>query len=771
MVDNGVLTDGFDVGRTATWEGLALNRRGLNRWQAGAGALATASAVTAALATPAIAAPGNTASPRPFAAGPARTVTLVTGDQVTLFPVANGTTDYTIRPAAGSVGFESYVGTGGDRYVVPAAAAPYLGTTLDPSLFDVSALAKSGDDTTIPLRMAVAPDATVAAPAGVTLTSTDTRTATGYVTAADAPAFGAALRKRIGADVTAGRRAGTSPLFGGVTGVSVANAPQPPATVQPHFALRILQVDVTDLTGQPIQAATVQVTNTDSVTKGILDVPVVDGIGRVAVPAGNYSASSYFFDFDGSGDITAMHQVVVSDFTVADSSTASSVAVDERTATAKVDVTSPKPAVASVVTTDFVRLDSTGAGSMTSNANFDVSTVPMYESPAAKPAVGSLHYVVEWSGDAPDASDNYRVDLAFASDDIPADETFAGRLDQVATQRDALHTDPASGTTQATLLSGPVDPIIEATGFIGVFGDPATTPGVFTDYLGTGDAGEWAQTYQTSTGVALDADPHLYPAQHTSDVDWGKGPVTAGLGQWTGPHSCDACSAGDTLSLTVPYYRDTEPDHTSEPFSLAAVHYTLYQGDTVLSDSDSSDSATVTVPRTPATYRGVLDVDQSGVPGVSQAVRTHTEETVQYSPTATNAPLPGSDQCDGQTATTPCEILGGLTLDYHLHGTDLTNTTSSPTQVLGLQVGHVTYDGVGVTSPITSVTVSVSFDEGTAWHQIPAPGVRGDYTATWQNSRGAAGTSPWLKVTATDAAGDAITQTVSNAYTIADTIR
>jgi hypothetical protein len=195
------------------------------------------------------------------------------------------------------------------------------------------------------------------------------------------------------------------------------------------------------------------------------------------------------------------------------------------------------------------------------------------------------------------------------------------------------------------------------------------------------------------------------------------------------------------------------------------VHFTLFRDDTKLFDQDGFFGASVTdIPATPSTYRGVLDVDLSAANNFSQSTKTHTEVTVKYSPTATASPLPTTDACAGQAPTTPCQILPALTLDYQL-AADQSNTSHSPLQTMGLQVGHVSYNGIGSHSPITSATVSVSFDNGTTWHPAAVVGFAGHYVALWRNP--ASGGSPELRVTATDASGDAITQTITNAYTIA----
>jgi hypothetical protein len=163
----------------------------------------------------------------------------------------------------------------------------------------------------------------------------------------------------------------------------------------------------------------------------------------------------------------------------------------------------------------------------------------------------------------------------------------------------------------------------------------------------------------------------------------------------------------------------------------------------------------------------VYDTDLTGAPGVSQSIRTHTELTVPYTPVAgPGSALPAADSCEGQSASTPCQILPALTLGYHL-ATSEHNTSSAPVQVLRLRVGHTSYDGAGSDAAITSAAVSVSFDGGTTWQRATMAGSAGQYTATWPNPASARGSDPEITVTAADAIGGSITQTVTSAYTIA----
>jgi hypothetical protein len=158
----------------------------------------------------------------------------------------------------------------------------------------------------------------------------------------------------------------------------------------------------------------------------------------------------------------------------------------------------------------------------------------------------------------------------------------------------------------------------------------------------------------------------------------------------------------------------------------------------------------------------VFDLNLTGVTGFSQSTVTHTDLTLRYDP-ATAPALPAPSLCQGQSASTPCVILPALTLNYRLH-TDQNNTSTGPVQVLNLNVGHLSYDGAGSHAPITGACVQVSFDNGSTWQPVPVIGFDGQYVALWPNK---AGSSPSIKVSATDAAGGSITQTITNAYTVA----
>jgi len=644
------------------------------------------------------------------------TVTLVTGDQVTV----NGSTQ-SIRAAGRGSAFMSFTGSNGDRYVIPGIAEPYLGRQLDPSLFDVTALARNGN----------------ANPANTTL--------------------GATLRRTIGADIAAGRPAGSTPLPADV----VPAHPATPPTVTPHFPLHILQIDGIDANGQPAAALPVFLANTDSMNEENTELPLIDGVARIAVPAGDYTAVAFDPQFDNTGSITSARQVVLNDFVVAATGT-TTVTLDERTATSRVTVATPRPATQDLAVDEFVRTDATGAS--TSSFSFDVNGAgPLLYNPQPPAKVGTFYYLTQWGGQpTTQPADPYRFDVAFPLGNvIPATASFTVRPDQLAVVHQHFSGDPGRLDPTGELLLGPNDPGLAAGFFTSISPTFEPFPEDMTEYLGTADGGEWIQSTAVTNATAMSADQRTFRAGHRYSIDWLHGPLGAGFGEHAGPSFCIVCTSGGQLGFAFNAMTDSAPDHIGDTF-LAQTHFTLAVNGTTVTDQGTGVTGVGGVPLPgPVTIEATFDNDVTGVAGFSQSTLTHTDATVQYRPGA-DPTLPARDGCGGPTPTTPCAILPVLNLTYDL-ATDGNNTSHSPVQFLGLRVGHATVDGIGSHAPITHVTVAVSFDGGTTWTPANVLGSNGFYVATWRNEAG----GPMLRVTAADAGGDAISQTITNAYTIA----
>ncbi|GHD29981.1 S8 family serine peptidase [Streptomyces galbus] len=140
-----------------------------------AAALLSAGLVAAVLP---VAGPARAAdTPAAPAAGTARTVTLVTGDEVTVTDLAGGHRTVTVERPRGATGAVRTQSDDGEITVVPDEARPYLRAgTLDRRLFDVSALLRQGlgDSATgeLPLILTRAPGARALTPRSAERTRT-----------------------------------------------------------------------------------------------------------------------------------------------------------------------------------------------------------------------------------------------------------------------------------------------------------------------------------------------------------------------------------------------------------------------------------------------------------------------------------------------------------------------------------------------------------------------------------------------------------------------
>ncbi|PWR04805.1 hypothetical protein DKT68_30355 [Micromonospora acroterricola] len=122
----------------------------------------TATALTAVPGGSATADPGGaavTGAPDTRADGRPRTVTLLTGDVVTVRSTGPGCPQATVRPVDPHAVIRQTCGPDGHLHVVPARVASQIGSVLDPDLFDVTALLADGydDENTSELPVIVQP--------------------------------------------------------------------------------------------------------------------------------------------------------------------------------------------------------------------------------------------------------------------------------------------------------------------------------------------------------------------------------------------------------------------------------------------------------------------------------------------------------------------------------------------------------------------------------------------------------------------------------------
>ena len=199
----------------------------------------------------------------------------------------------------------------GHTYVIPASAMAYLGRTLDPQLFDVTAMQRAGYGDRIPLAITFKPGTKPSLP-GVTFTKIGASTARAYVTQDSARTFGAALADQAITDSLAGWPA-TDALFGSVTGI--APVFPAPGGVTPDFPQSTLIIDGISKTGGPMRFAFGVLFNAEDGRKFGGFVLMVNGQARASVPLGTYTALLDDFAFDADGSAT-VREIVVTDFAV-----------------------------------------------------------------------------------------------------------------------------------------------------------------------------------------------------------------------------------------------------------------------------------------------------------------------------------------------------------------------------------------------------------------------------------------------------------------------
>ncbi|WP_406435716.1 hypothetical protein OHB00_16765 [Streptomyces sp. NBC_00631] len=749
---------------------------------------------TATLAAPALAAqealPGTAAARTTSAT---RTVTLVTGDQVMVTTTGSGQRVLAVRPAShakGSGGFLSFQDASGDRYVIPSLAQPYLGRQLDLSLFDVTALAAGASAADrVPVTVSFARGAKPSTPTGLTLTSTSGSSARGasargYTTAASGRKLARLLKQRIAADVRAGHRPGSTPLFAGVTSVGrtgattartpAANGVSTPAVngVAGKYKLNILQITAEDRSGAGVNGA-VLLTDTDDAAMMTAVLPVDDGIEKVAVPTGHYSLAAPVVDFDASGDVTAQSLVTLTDLDVTGATTTD---LDARTATAQVAAATPRPATADYAAATWGRTDAADGSIDTAPTASAVSTdaTPVYVNPQPAATTGKVAYFTQWSGHGPGTADPYRYDLTGRlSDQVAADQRITVTGKQLATVRERYVRDPAA-SPDGVITSGELGAGLPAAFSAAV---TQTMPARVTDYLSGNNGGVWIQQSFPGTSLAFNSGDRTFAAGRTYTQDWARGPIGLGLGQYTtgpfGGSDCSACVADGNL-LAFLAMTDSEPDHSGGPSVYSEQSYgfraQLYRDGTLVDDRPGNTAVYVDGQTAPdARYRMVADQDFSGDTTLSQSTTAHTELTFGL-PSAgdTDSLLPDRFTCEGQSPATPCQVLPMLTARFR-PATDDLNTSHRTTQSMGLDIAHVTFGGAGSRAAITSAAVQVSFDGGQTWQNSVLHGSKGHYRARWTNPDSARGTSPAIRVTATDADGNGLTETITHAYTVAAT--
>jgi hypothetical protein len=236
-----------------------------------------------------------------------------------------------------------------------------------------------------------------------------------------------------------------------------------------------------------------------------------------------------------------------------------------------------------------------------------------------------------------------------------------------------------------------------------------------------------------------------------------------------------ATRAGDLLRFAITPFSDNEPGHTGFGFygesrDTVTGHYTLTQDGTTVAEGSPVGATALNLEQEispgPSTLGLTIDAGRTG-PMYRQSTASHTEWTWR-SQHVEGVTLPQALYCargaDGPDRACAVEPL--LTLGYSVGALRPDGSTVSGPQGLDLTVGHLQQSAA---SPVTAATVQYSID-GLTWRNaaVTARGdgvYHADFTATTESFRG---DDVSLRVTATDAAGATIAETITAAYHVYD---
>jgi len=696
------------------------------------------------VATPAAAVPSPAV--RTFTAAAPRTVTLITGDRVQVTPTAAGPP--VITPLDGPCAVEQI----GDRtFVIPLDALPYLGRQLDASLFDISALEQL-PTSRIPVQL----DSSGPAPAGILGTG-----AQRYVTPASAREFGAALHRQVAAD-HGGKPVPTS-IFAGVKNLQLA-AKAPPAKATPAYPMHTLRIDTLDTAGNPVAVGTVLVINTDDGQKFFTRNPITTfgGEARVSVPVGHYSVLALIDEYS-AGRLVSARMVQVTDLTVQN---ATAVTLDARKATALPSVTVPRKSDLTGIGELLSRADAAGTYRISDGVLGVATAPPVYVQPSTTSAqVGALHFSVLEHRESPvGAKSHYAYDVRVGDEGyISADQHYRVTSGQLATVRDNFyHDSPASSAIPVQAITASYDAV-----FVSV-GTAVPAPSTSVDYINPlPDFTYYASVTPADSSVAVSDGGRTYAVHSATTVDWLRGPLTPGFASYTGSSNgnwnCPACRNGDHMAVHMSAVLDSTPGHSMEVDlgggATWSSRFQFIRNGTTLWDFQGITGADFPVTADPADYRVIYDQSRTG-PWFSHSQVSHTEWSYNSAAPTRNS-VPVNWTCPDGTGS--CAALPIVTTSYQLQA-GLDGTVAPGPDSLVVRFGHVS----GATRlPITAGNVEVSFDGGVSWTSTFVRNLGGgQYRARWTNPAAAADQAVSIRVSGQDAAGSAVTQTITNVATI-----
>jgi hypothetical protein len=715
-------------------------------------------------------------------------LTLVNGDRVVASSSPTGPRTVAVWPAPGTGQATSVaeLRAGGQGFVIPEAALPYLGRGLDPSLFDVNALQRAEQGGRLPVTLHY--HGQRPAVPGIIVTQAGAGTAQGYLTPASAAQFGAALARQPVAGSVRGSSSGG--LFANGLSVALAGAssarPAISAHARPGAATPAVTITVTgtDLNGKPDTgglALVGDVDNTDFPSPGFGQFS--NGTATFTGPPGTYWALGVFPQRSASGSVLSQRMDVLLQFKVAGNTT---VHLTARAATSKITMVTQRPATTQTTTLTLVRAAPhavVSAASPQIDSFGYTSSVPLWVSPVGRPpSYGTLRVFTSGqltSPPGPGVPYAYTLNFANPPGTIPPQHFAAGPANlAVVSERYFQDLPSVAGWETAGGTAYQLE-----TSFIGGDVFPLPLPARQVQYLSASPAMLWQSNYSAYRAISPGQTPggqtsafRLLHAGQQLTQTWGQYPLHPGpnvsfpgTSIITAEPSADR--AGNTLNLDVTPFSDNQPGDTGDGWNVpfpATVNqvsgsYAVYQNGVQLAGGDvpagpTALAVSAALGSKPGLVKFVLNASRLG--SQYQLSATSSDVWTWHSQPQPGTTVPAPWLCSYATGLDrQCAVQPMITLDYQVARLALDGAACPGPQAITITAGHIQ---LAPSVPVSRLQAQVSLNGGKTWGQAQVrPAGQGRFGVTFTAPHSALVS---LRVIATDTAGNSLTETILNAY-------
>lgn len=525
--------------------------------------------------------------------------------------------------------------------------------------------------------------------------------------------------------------ANTSPKT--FSGVRWQPSPSEPRVAHAAEAQWTVTARAVDRSGNPAEGVSYSVYD--------LDTAAQVAIGRtgpdtsVRLPTGRYGVTAMVTTPDTTGTSAARTMVILPEVAV----TADTTVVFDARLGRRVSTTLDEPQAEQVSAAVLVYQRARNGKTIKYGLGAQTFAEAVYVTPTASRADLTTFVHTTWT--RPDRPDVYNL-IGRSAGRVPEQPSYRFRTADLA----AVHVRypvqgvaACGGTYIGPYLAGERAPLAYGTSF--------ALPTRRIEYYSPEDARDvawYTEFAQTTADCSFDSydvhtgTPARYPRAGQYTASWNTAPFAPSTALDADGRPA-AVRQGDTMSIGIAMYADSQPGHTDfgGPYAGTTGTVQLFQGERLIGSSDTLERLTCQVPSEPGDYRLTASTERA-VGWSTLSTRTETTWTFRSAPHRNDPqPLP----------------LPLLNVRYQAVLDDHNRAPADSPVDLSVHIEHP--------APIARVQLAVSYDEGDTWHDAPLA----RSGARWRTKlRQRTGESVSLRLKASDNAGNGVEQTLIRAY-------